>query len=143
MRQQQRACVDSTGRYSHERPVTPQRGVIRVDERESTVVCDERRVMLTRQQMLILSILVRRKGMVSYDEVRRTIDPNARLANAAAQVTTQIANIRRLLSRADIPLSILTVHGRGYYVEPDVELVSSKRPAGARAGRGRRRNRDL
>ena len=82
--------------------------------------------------------------MVSYDEVRRAIDPDARLANAAAQVTTQIANIRRLLSRADIPLSILTVYGRGYYLEPGVELMSSSKGqlAGARAGRGRRRNRE-
>ncbi len=119
--------------------MTRQRGLIRVDERASTVVCDERRVKLTKQQMLILGILVRRKALVSYAEIRRTIDPDARLANATAQVATQIGNIRRLLSRADIPLSILTVYQRGYYLEPDVLLVSSKDPD--RAGRGRRRDR--
>lgn len=106
----------------------PQCGVISVDERASTVAYDEHRVKLSTQQMLILRILVQRKGVVTYEQFTQTIDPNARLANAPGQVATQISQIRRLLSDAGIPLWILTVQRRGYYLEPEVELASSKGP---------------
>ena len=85
-------------------------------------------VKLTTQQMLILGILARRKGVVTYEQLAQIIDPAALLANARRQVATQIWQIRRLLSNAGIPLSILAVEHQGYYLEPDVELASSKGP---------------
>jgi DNA-binding response OmpR family regulator len=127
------------GRPLHESLMSRRRSVIRVNKRESVVLYRERRVALANQQILILTTLARRKGVVTHDQLTRTIDPDARLGNARAQVATQIMGIRRRLIRADIPLSILSVRGRGYYLEPAVQLMSTQDRIGARVSRGQRR----